>query len=337
MGVELMEQIAFVYGQTFIYWHSVILALGAVAAVCLFLALWLGRGEGWNPGIAAATLATVLSLVLSRLCHWYFQSAGYDSFASAMTDHSTGGFALMGVFAGCILSACLLRLLKVHKNLPGMLDCMALAGGLGISVGRLSCLYTASDRGMILQNITQLPFAYPVTDPVTGETVYRLATFMLQAIWTGGLFLALTGLYLVKRGRGKPLRDGDTALLFLAFHGAAQIVADSTRYDSLFMRSNGFVGVVQILGAVALVTAIVFFSVYLVRRMGFRRWFLAFWIGIAGLLGLAGYMEYYVQRHGNEAAFAYSIIGSCLLCVLGITVTMEILSAVGDRKTPISG
>lgn len=332
-----MERIAFIIGETFIYWHSIILALAAFAAVCLFLAFWLGRGGSWLSGISAAALSGVSSLVLARLCHWYFQSAGYASFTAAMTDYSSGGYALMGVFAGCILSACLLRLAQLHKNLPAMLDCMALSGSLGIAVGRLACLYSSADRGMVLEGITSLPFAYPVTDPVTGESIYRLATFMLQAIWTGALFVGLAAVYLISRKKGRPMRDGDTALLFLAFHGAAQIMADSTRYDSLFMRSNGFIGMVQLLGLVALLTAIIFLSVYMVREKKWKWWFLAFWVGIAGLLGGVGYMEYYVQRHGNEAAFAYSVMGGCLLVILTITVLLWRLSVGRQEKTVVTG
>ena len=332
-----MERIAFIIEETCIYWHSIILALAVTSAVCMFLAFWLGRGESWLSGILTAAVSGVSSLVLARLCHWYFQSASYSSFAAAMTDYSSGSYALMGVFAGCILTAGLLRRLQVHNNFSAMLDCMALAGSLGIAVGRLACLYNDSDRGMVLEGITSLPVAYVVIDPVTGESVYRLATFMLQAIYTGILFLALAALYMISRKKNRPMRDGDTALLFLAFHGAAQVLADSTRYDSLFMRSNGFVGMVQILGAVALVTAVVFFSVYMVKRMKWKRWFLALWIGIAGLLGGAGYMEYYVQRHGNEAAFAYSVMGGCLLAILTITVVIWRLSLDRQEKSVVSG
>ena len=332
-----MERIAFIIEETCIYWHSIILVLAVLSAGCMFLAFWLGRGGSWLSGLLTVTLSSVSSLVLSRLCHWYFQSAGYSSFGAAMTDYSSGGYALMGAFAGCILTAGLLRLLRVHGNFPAALDCMALAGSLGIAVGRLACLYNDSDRGMVLEGITTLPIAYGVTDPVTGESVYRLATFMLQAIYTGILFLTLAALYLISRKKNRPMRDGDTALLFLAFHGAAQIVADSTRYDSLFLRSNGFVGVVQILGAVALVTAVVFFSVYMVKRLKWQWWFLTFWIGIAGLLGGAGYMEYYVQRHGNEAAFAYSVMGGCLLAILTITVIIWRLSLDRQEKTTTTG
>ncbi len=318
-----MEQIAFIYGETFIYWHSILLTLSVAAAACLFLAFWISRGGSWLAGILAVTVSCVASLVLGRLAHWYFQSAGYESFQSAMTDYSTGDFALMGVFAGCMLTACLLRLLRIHDNLPAMLDCMCLAGAAGIAVGRLSCLYTDADRGMVLKGFTQLPFASAVPDPVSGELTWRLATFMLQAIWTGGVFLILAVFWLTRSKRKYAFRDGDTALLFLMLHGAAQILFDSTRYDSLFMRSNGFVGVVQILGAVALVTTVVTFTAYMLRNRGWRWWYVLLWTGIAGLLGGAGYMEYYVQRHGGEALFAYSVMGLCLAGVLILTLVIR--------------
>ena len=51
-----------------------------------------------------------------------------------------------------------------------------------------------------------------------------------------------------------------------------------------------------------------------------KGWMIPSWILMTGLFGCAGYMEYYVQRHGREAAFAYSVMGTCLLgiVVLGL-------------------
>ncbi len=320
-----MERIALIIGETFVYWHSIVLTLAVAASVCLFLAFWLGQGGSWTEGLCAAALSCVASLVLGRLAHWYFQSASYPSFYAAMTDYTTGSFALMGVFAGCVLTAGLLRLLGLCRQMPAMLDCMALAGAAGIAVGRLACLYTDADRGMVLENITQLPLAYPVLDPVSGQQVYRLATFMLQAICAGVLFVALTGAWLL-RHRKPGYRKGDTALLFLLLHGAVEMVADSTRYDSLFMRSNGFVGVVQILGLLTCLVAVVIFSVYLVRARGYRKWYPALWAGILAALGLAGYMEYYVQRHGDQAAMAYGVMSVGVGAAVGITLAIYILS-----------
>lgn len=320
-----MERIAFILGEHFIYWSSVILTLAAAAAICVFLALYLGKCGNILAGFAAVPLALAFSLFASRFVHWYCYTGSYESFASAMTCYSSGGYALLGTFAGCFLGAALTRVLRLHKNLPEMLDCMSLAGSAGIAVGRLASLYNSSDRGQIVKTIRSMPWVYPVTNVVSGVTEYRLATFLLQAITAGAIFFALTAFYLA--GKHRHRKDGDTALLFLLCYGASQVVLDSTRYDSMYFRSNGFVSIVQVLGALALVSVVIVFSVRLVKARGFQLRYIALWTVMAAAIGGAGYMEYHVQRHGDQAVFAYSVMSSCL--VILIILTLLIRAAAG--------
>lgn len=328
-----MEQIALISGGTFVYWSSVVMGLAVVTAACAFAALYYYKtGNAFAVGLMIP-LSIVTSMVLGRLIHWYCRTDSYAGFGVAMTDYSWGGYALMGVFAACILCACVLRGLKIVKNLPEMLDCMALAGGAGIAVGRLASFFNASDRGILMEESIGLPLAYPVTNPVSGLVENRLATFLLQAIVTGIIVLALLAWYLITRSRKKQIPDGDICLLFLGTYGASQILFDSTRYDSLFMRSNGFVSIVQILGLIALVLAIVMFSIRMVRNRGFKGWFVAMWVPAAAAMGLAGYMEYHVQRHGDQALFAYSFMSLGLLIAVGLTIAIRCISQTGG-KTP---
>ena len=316
-----MGKIAYIFEETFVYWQSIILTFAVATAVCAFLALYLWKGRNGLAAALAVSGGLVFSPVLARLVHWYCQSAAYASFSAAMTDDSVGGYALMGVFAACILTACLLRLIRVARNLPEMLDCMFLAGLAGIAVGRLALLFTDSDRGMLMKELTSLPFASPVVNTVTGAVEYRLATFMIQAMVTGVLFLAFLAFWILGQKKGT-LRNGNTALMGMAFYGTAQIVLDSTRYDSLFLRSNGFVSVVQILGTGCLLTAITTFSVRMVKAAGWKKWYIGIWLAILALLVGAGFMEYYVQRHGDQALFSYSIMSACLGAALGITAVI---------------
>ena len=132
-------------------------------------------------------------------------------------------------------------------TLAAWVDCMAVSGCAGIAVGRLASLFNSSDRGQVIENLKTLPFVYPVTNAVSGALEYRLATFMIQSMVALLLFAGLSAYYLSKDPKGRR-KDGDTALIFLLIYGASQVVLDSTRYDSLFFRSNGFVSVVQVLG-----------------------------------------------------------------------------------------
>jgi len=324
-----MNKIAFIFGETFLYWNSLILVLGTLTAVCLFLAFYLGRSGNGIGGFLVLPFAIVFSMVLGRLIHWYCKADSYASLEAAFSDFTSGDFALCGVFAGCFLAACLLRLLQAVKDLPQLLDCMALAGAAGIGVGRLGCLFTDSDRGDILETPIGLPFTWPVPNAVTGEPENRIAVFLFQSMACGVIFLILSIFWLATRRKGK---NGDTCLLFLLLYGASQIVLDSMRYDSLYLRSNGFVSVVQILGAAGVVLGVVVFSVRMVRGRGWRWWYLALWLLTAGLLGCAGYMEYHVQRHGDRALFAYSVMSACLM---GVVILASLFLGLSRKKATI--
>lgn len=312
-----MDRIAYIYGEVFIYWSSIVLTLAAVAAILLFLGVYLYKYENILAAAVVVPLSIVLSLVFGRFMHWYCRADSYVSFASAMTDYSFGGYALMGVFAGCALAAVIVRRLKLAENLPGMLDCMSIAGCAGIAVGRLACFFNSQDRGQIIASVRSLPWVYPVVNGVSGTQEFRLATFVIQAMVTALIFVALVLLTRVPRKRRE---DGDLTLIFLLLYGASQIVLDSTRYDSLFFRSNGFVSIVQVLSALALGLACVVFSLRLVKRHGFERRYLALWLEFIALVGLGGYMEYHVQRHGDQPVFAYTCMSCALVGIVAIVM-----------------
>lgn len=310
-----MDRIAYIYGEVFLYWSSIVLTLAAVSAIFLFLAFYLHKQGSVVAAAVVIPMSIALSLVFSRLVHWYCRADSYLSFAAAMTNFASGGYALMGVFAGCALAALAVRLLKLTDNLPLMLDCMCLAGCCGIAVGRLACFFNTQDRGQIIASVQSLPWVYPVVNGVSGALEYRLATFVIQAMVTGVVFVGLLALAWKTEGRRK---DGDLCLLFLLCYGASQVVLDSTRYDALFFRSNGFVSIVQVLSALALGLSCIVFSLRLVRCHGYERRYLALWLEFIGLVGLGGYMEYYVQRHGDQAVFAYTCMSLALVGIVAI-------------------
>ena len=327
-----MDKLALISGEQFLYWNSIVYTLAAATAICFFLAFYLGKCANAVAGFAAVPVSIILGLVAARFFHWYCRADSYDGFLAAMTDYTSGGYALMGVFLGCFLTACVLRLIRLSRSLPEMLDCMAISGCAGIAVGRLASLFNSSDRGQVLENLKSLPFAYPVTNAVSGAVEYRLATFMLQSLVALLLFAGLCLFYIRGNKRGN-LKDGDTSLIFLLIYGASQVVLDSTRYDSLFFRSNGFVSVVQVLGALGLGLAIFLFSGRMVKNRGLKFWQFLMWIPIAAGIGCGGFMEYYVQRRGNEAAFAYSVMSGCLILVILLTLLIRFL---GEKKASLS-
>ena len=324
-----MDKLAFISGESFIYWNSIVYTLAAATAIAFFLAFYIGKCGNAVAGFAVVPMSIFLGLIAARFFHWYCQADSYESFLAAMTDYTSGGYALMGVFLGCFLAACLLRLIRLVRSLPEMLDAMAISGCAGIAVGRLASLFNSSDRGQVLANFKSLPFAWPVTNAVSGAVEYRLATFMLQSLVALALFVGLAFFYIRGNKRGN-LKNGDVSLIFLLIYGASQVVLDSTRYDSLFFRSNGFVSVVQVLGALGMGLAIFVFSRRMVKKRGLKFWQFLLWLLIAAGIGCGGFMEYYVQRRGNEAAFAYSVMSGCLIAVILLTLLIRFLA---EKKT----
>lgn len=321
-----MDKIAFITENALIYWSPIILAISGFAAALVYLAVYIGKGGKFTPGFVSIPVSAVLGILVGRLFHWYCRTGSYTSFESAFTDFSRGDFALVGMFIGCMITAVLIRLIRISDNLPKMLDAMSIGGCIGISAGRLSSLFNDACRGMLISDEVGFPFTYPLVNPVSGVSENRLATFMIQSAVTALIAAGLLLYMFIQAIRKRKIKDGDIFLLFLAAYSISQIVCDSTRYDALVFRSNGFVSMVQIISAVALAFVITLYSVRLVKNAGFKFWHLAFWTAIAGLLGLAGYMEYFVQNNGVKAAFAYSMMSGALIGVFGIILIMRYLA-----------
>ena len=326
-----MERIAVIAGPVNIYWSSVIRVFAVAAAICCFLALYLKKEK---PFVAVVFLpaAGMTSLVFARLAHWYFRPDSYESLYAAMQLFAPGDFALMGVFAGCFLAALVARIVRLTDNLPELLDCLCISGSLGIAAGRLASFFNTSGRGMIIWNDVGLPWVSAVINPVSGLEEYRLDTFLLQSLAAGMIFIILL-IFCETAEKCGTLKDGDVSLVFLLCYGASQVILDSTRYDSLYFHSNGFVSVVQVLGAVSVVLPMMVFGARLIYAEGFQIRQLALWVPQVLCFGLAGYMEYYVQRHGNQALYAYSVMtGALLVLILLSLLTRRLAMMAEDRR-----
>lgn len=320
-----MNRIAMICDGRFVYWAPVILALAAVAALSIYACVYILRGGKYMALFTAMPLCVILGIVLGRFVHWYCRPGAYLSFSAAMTDFSQGDYALVGIFAACILVAGVLRWLRLSDNMPQMLDAMAIGGSVGIAVGRLAPLFNGTSRGMVVSEQVGFPVSYPLSNVVTGVQENRLAPFMFQCFFAAVIAVALITYVQACYFKKKKLKDGDLFLIFLAAYCCSQILCDSMRNDALVLRSNGFVSMVQIVSAVGLVFSLVIFSIRMVKG-GKPKWLhYLLWGGILAMLGLAGYMEYIVQNNSTRALFAYSVMGTALAVVVACALTIRYL------------
>ena len=323
-----METTAFTWGTLPVSWRTLLIGLGALSFILMLTALRLAQGRRLLPVLAAFPFAAAAALCLGRIIHWYCQSEDYASFGAAMTDLGSGGVSLIGAIAAALLAAAVLRLLGAEKDTRALLDDTAAAGALGIAAGRLGERFGSADRGKILietESLQRLPFAAPLIHPVSGAEEWRFATFCAQSLWALFLFLVLMVRLAALSRKAPDLRDrkkGNAFLLFLTLYCEGQILLDSTRYDALFLRSNGFVSMEQILCLTVLTILLAAQSVRGIRAGGMRVRYLLSWVLYLAGFGLVGYMEYYVQRHGDQYVFAYSLMGAGLALFTLVTFVM---------------
>ena len=315
-----MDKIAWILGDISIRWSSVVMVMAVLTGILFFLSAAARGNRKVTSAALALPMAILLSLLFGRLLHRYFLPDAGD------------GYVLMGAFAGCLCTAVILKGTRLEKNMARLLDVMSIGGCAAIALGRLACFFTADDRGRII-GIQGLPLAWPVINATSGEIEYRLAVFLFQAV--AALFILFV-LRLVdkKNTRTGAHGDGDLTLLFLLLYTAGQIVLDSMRYDALHLRSNGFIGSVQLVCAVTFCAVIGILLTRLVKRNGFRflYGFAAFLI--AACVGISAYMEYFVQRHGGQAVFGYTVMAAAMMAAAAVGTVLW--KSCGCRKTAAS-
>lgn len=335
-----MNNIAVILGNVAVSRSGILLALSALCTILMALALRQRQGRPLLPTAWTLLLILLLSLPLARLVHWYCNAPQYSSFRAAMTDYSRGGFSLVGVYFALAVVLAAGRIGGWLPDTLAVLDCLAPAGALGMSVGRMSCLFTAADRSKFTlegERFRRLPFMISSVN-AAGAEEWRIATFCFEAITAFIIFAVLYALFrrLTTRERLHPeWKDGNVFFLFLALYGAVEVVLDSTCYDALYLRSNGFVSVVQIICAAGLIVSAVIYSIRSVKTNGRRGLHFVLWAVFLAGAGVGGCMEYYVQRHGNRFLFCYSIMSTMFLLCFGVTAYLQYTCGAGSETVPV--
>lgn len=328
-----MNPIAVFTGGITIYWSSLIIALGILACFALTYSLFTAHGGKSVTMWALLLLGTVFSIVLSRALHWYCHFEQYTSLWQSLTDYTVGSYCLPGAFFGVLLAIILIRVLGLTSKPGRLLDCLAPGAVLAIAFIRLSALFNYSCRGKIVVNTAALQHL-PLASRIGTGDEYRFATFFIEFLVLLVLFIWLIRFFFKRRRTAMKAdmpREGNVALMFLLWYSAIEFVCDSTRYDSSFLRSNGFVSIVQIICAVSILIVLIIYSVRSVKANGLGALHFVIWVGWLASLACVGVSEYLVQRHGNWYLGCYSVMSAACFA-LGFFVYKMYTSVCRRRK-----
>lgn len=319
--VIILNTIAVCIGSLKIYWSAVMIAFAGL--VFLLLALAAGRRRSYSAAAVFVmfTLTVLFSVVISRFINWYCHTEQYVSFASAFTDYSNGGYCIISVPIGILISAWIVSRLKLADDMASFADDAFFGLPAAVALIRLSALFDNTCRSKIVVTagaFQRLPFAVQVTAS-GGAAEYRFATFFVEFL----LMLIAQALLFAFRRYNRRRRsiseehgtDGYGAYMSLLLFDAVELIMDSTRYDSSFVHFNGFVSIVQMFCAVTMLGILVIISAGTVRCRGVSGRVIATWaLFLVGVVTV-GISEYLVQRHGNWHLYCYAAMSAGVIAM----------------------
>lgn len=331
-----MNPIAIYSGELVIYWSSIIITLGLIACTCISLALCPVNKESRAGMLLLIALTVIFSVPMCRAVHWYAHIEQYPSFVAAMTDYSSGSYVLSAALLGAFIAALAVKALGLCRSAAKLLDAFAPGAALAVAFIRLSSLFNNACRSKIIFTtpaLQQLPLASGITTS-TGAVEYRFATFFVHFIIM--LLICYMLLAFFGKRRNAPKKHGraagDTARMFLLYYSASEVVMDSTRYDSSFLHSNGFVSIVQIAAGVCIIALLVYYSVHSIKANGLRFYHFLGWLGFIAVVGGVGATEYLVQRHGNWYMYCYPAMSFCCIMMAFVVYLFYSTCCVKKKK-----
>ena len=284
-------------GNTQIGYGMIIMVTAFIASMMMTLSLCPVREDGEVARFRIKfslflyiILSAVFALYLGRFIHWYSHYESYESLYAAFSSME-GSFHEAGIVIGAFIASFISAGISGKKYKAKFLSASSAGIMLFMTLMSLASMFNESDRGkaVIEEPFYQgLPFSYP-TLTSAGTSEYRTAVFF----WKFMILALITVIAVIGCIKAK------SALRTYVMYFCAMALLDSARYDASFLRSNGFVSLMQIVAGVFLLITVIACTGKLISNRRFRAGHLLYILAFLLGLSLTGFMEYYVQRHGN--------------------------------------
>ena len=309
--------IAVYAGNTQIGYGSLIIVIAFIASMMLTFSLCpvkenseLARFRMRFSFFAYLILSLFLAPVLGRFVHWYSHYESYGSIYAAFS-RMEGNFHEAGLVAGACIASLISAKIAGRKNGSKVLSATAAGIMLFMTLASLISMFNECDRGKAVIDDPAyqcLPFSYP-TLTSAGASEYRTAVFF----WKFMILALITVLAIAICIKGK------SALRTYVMYFCAMALLDSARYDASFLRSNGFVSLMQIVAGVFLLITVIACTVRIIINRSFKAGYIFYILAFLLGLSLTGFMEYYVQRHGNLYVSCYAEMAmACIVMAVSV-------------------
>ncbi len=240
-------------------WYSFLIVCGMVIALILAIR------EEKRVGLPQDTVLTLVlwmipaAIIGARI---YFVAFSWNEYASdpiRILYIWEGGLAIYGgIIAGLITCAIFSKIKKISL----LTLCDIIAPGLAIAqgIGRWGNYFNMEAFGLPVTNPSLQFFPFAVLINEGGGQVWHMATFFYESLAD-----ILIGLFLLSVRHKKIKKTGDTFCWYLLLYGAARLITEHYRMDSLFSTGGSF-RISQILSVAMCLGVLIYFSIRMIRN-----------------------------------------------------------------------
>ena len=257
-----MERVAFDLGIIQVYWYSIFIFLGALAA-CVVIYLEAKKRKLNDEFIVnLAFNAIIFGIIGARVYYVLFNLDYYMQNPIEILEIWNGGLAIHGgLITGGLFTVYYCKKNKVETL--KVFDIIVVGLILGQAIGRWGNFFNQEAYGAITSAAKLKSMGIP-DFVINGMYIlgdYRQPTFFYESIWNFFGFIAL----LIIR-RYPYLKTGQLSGFYLIWYSVARFIIEKMRTDSLML---GNFKIAQIVSIVLLITGIILFIYYkYIKKVG---------------------------------------------------------------------
>ena len=247
-----MDRVALDFGFIQIYWYSIFMFLGMLAACFVIFKEAKRRDIDEDFLVNLAFNTIIFGIIGARLYYVLFNLPYYLEHPVEIFEIWNGGLAIHGgILVGLIT---LIIYCKRHnQDIIKILDIVVVGIILGQAIGRWGNFFNSEAYGAIttLEALQKQKIPQFVIDGMYIMGNYRQPTFFYESVWCLFGFLSM----LIIRF-GKYLKKGNLTAFYLIWYGIIRFIIESLRTDSLML---GPIKMAQLISIIFIISGLIIF------------------------------------------------------------------------------
>lgn len=312
-------------------WYSVLIVSGMIIAILLAIHEEKKVGLPEDSVLSLVLWLIPFSIIGARFYFVVFSWSYYADDLSRIFRIWEGGMAIYGgIIAGLITAFVYSKV----KKLPFLSFCDIIAPGLALAqgIGRWGNYFNMEAYGLPITNPSFQFFPFGVLINEGGAQVWHMATFFYESvadILVAVILLSFRHKYMKRRG--------DVFCWYLLLYGAARLITEHYRMDSLFTTGGQF-RISQILSVLMCIGVCLYFTVRTVSSKGLlsgKKRKLVPWVSVAVCFIL--FLRLLIKGGSCDPFMFYFYAFFALACIQLTDMILLLLSAsrpVKDRILP---